>query len=124
WEDVLPTDVVATYYEQLKVLYMHRLPLADRIEADNYQVPPDRKCAYLLDLLRRLEPGVPELVVHCCDPSGDDWRPPDAAGRQAETEILFSREFASEIETLGVRLIDWRDFQRRNQDQDTVRPHW
>ncbi|MGD9857660.1 MAG: polysaccharide deacetylase family protein [Planctomycetaceae bacterium] len=112
WDAVLPAAVVDAYYAQLKVLYLHRNPLADHIEADNYQVRPGDKRAYLLHALRRLGPGVTELVVHCCDVDGGDWRPPDAAGRHAETLTLTSPEFAAEIDTLGINLIDWQDFRR------------
>ncbi len=122
WDKVLSAEVVDAYYAQLKVLYAHHNPLADFIEADNYQVPADEKHAYLLSVLRRLEPGVTELVVHCCDASADDWSPPDAAGRHAETQALLSPEFVAEINILGIKRIDWKQFRRMSQDTD--RPHW
>ncbi len=122
WDKVLSAEVVDAYYAQLKILYTHHNPLADFIEADNYEVPADEKHAYLVNALRRLEPGVTELVVHCCDADADDWSPPDAAGRQAETRAMLSPEIASEIDILGIERIDWKQFRRMSQDAE--RPHW
>lgn len=110
WDRVLPTDVVDEFYTQLKVLYTRRNPLADHVEHNNYEVPAADKRAYFLKTLRNLEPGVTELVVHCCDTTGDDWCPPDAAGRQADTDICCSAEFTRELDALGIRIIDWKGF--------------
>lgn len=122
WENALSADVVDAYYAQLKVLYGHGNPIFDAIEADNYQVPPEQKRTYLIETLRRLDPGVTELVVHCCDEECGGWVPPDAPGRQAETNALISPEFAEEIDVLGIQLIDWRAFRRMS--EGTRRDHW
>lgn len=116
WEHALSAEMVDSYYLQLKAVYANRNPLFDTVEADNYQTPPEDRRTYLLTFLRNLEPGVTELVVHCCDRPGDDWTPPDAAGRYAETMALRSPEFAAEIDALGVRLVDWSRLRRMSLD--------
>jgi len=122
WEHILPRDVIDAYYAQLKVLYTRRNPLADLIEHENYAVPPPQKRAYFLNVLRSLEPGVTELVVHCCDTTSDDWCPPDAAGRQADTELCVSKELAHEVQALGIQIIDWKDFRQMNSDDQFDSP--
>lgn len=112
WEHVLPRDVIDAYYAQLKVLYTRHNPMADLIEYDNYAVPPEEKRAYFLNVLRNLKPGVTEFVVHCCDTTSDDWCPPDAAGRQVDTDLCVSPEFAHEVQALGIQIIDWKDFRQ------------
>ncbi len=122
WKDAIPAEIVAAYYEQLKVLYTGHSPLADVIEHDNYVVAAEEKRAYFLQVLRDLRPGVTEIVVHCCEPRADEWTPPDAAGRVADTEVFLTREIVDEITTLGMRLIDWRTF--REMTRPVTATHW
>jgi len=118
WINDLPADCIAAYHEQLKVLYTRQSALADVVDTENYDVPPDRKRSYFVDFLRKLKPGVSVVVVHCCDVKGGDWSPSDAVRRQGDFQVFRSAEMAAEMRALGVRLIDWEGFQRRT-DQST-----
>jgi predicted glycoside hydrolase/deacetylase ChbG (UPF0249 family) len=86
----------------------HGLRILDFIETENYFVPPSEKQQYYLTQLRRLPPGVSELVVHCAYDRGDGPPTPHASRREADTRAMMSPQIKSEIERLGIRLTNHR----------------
>ncbi len=85
------------------------LPLLDAVLDDNYAVEPERKRAFHLESLRRLRPGLNELVIHCAFADARGVPPPHVDRRDAETRFLVSVEAREELRRQRIRQTTWGD---------------
>jgi hypothetical protein len=81
-------------------------------------VPPGRWQAFYVDAVRRLKPGLTEMIVHL---GRDDaelravtvaHEPWGAAWRQRDTDVLRSAEFRQALQDHGVVLVGWKELRR------------
>ena len=74
--------------------------------------------AYYLDAVRKLKPGLTEMIVHLGRDDAElraitvDHDPWGAAWRQRDADVLRSAEFRQALRDNGVVLVRWRDVQK------------
>lgn len=97
------------YQALIEPALKRRNPAFDFIETNNYDVPPDMKRAYYINVLRNLKPGVSEFVVHCSVNRPGTLLPNAPDRRAADAAVFTSLEIQEEIRRLGIRVIGWKD---------------
>jgi chitin disaccharide deacetylase len=122
-DDLNPSnqELVIAYREGLKTLQLRGMPVFTNIDTDNYQVPAVDKRRYYFDLFRHLRPGVSEILIHCAYGPTGPRHAPAAERREADTQVFMSQDTTEELQRLGVRVIDWRDFRRKTSDIQKAR---
>jgi predicted glycoside hydrolase/deacetylase ChbG (UPF0249 family) len=88
--------------------------LFDLIETNNYEVSPDQKRHYYIDILRNLEPGFSELCIHCCENRLGALLPNAPDRRAADATVFTSEEIRDEIQRQGIRVVSWKELQLLN----------
>ena len=74
---------------------------------------------YYTDVLRHLSPGVSTILIHCArngDESAAAFRGHDNWGadwRQTDTDFFTARTTRALLDELGIRLVTWRELNRR-----------
>jgi predicted glycoside hydrolase/deacetylase ChbG (UPF0249 family) len=90
-------------------------PIIDDLWYATPDVPPQAWLEYHVDLLRKLEPGINQLLVH---PGFADYELlhitagiPEwgAEWRQRDFDVISGRVFASELKRNNIKLISWRE---------------
>ena len=90
----------------------------DRILDINPAVPPQDWAKFYTDELRKLEPGVTEVVIHLAYDDAEmrgatadhpNW---GAAWRQRDLEFFTSDAFRKVLQENGIKLITWRELGR------------
>jgi len=82
------------------------------------EVPPEQWKAFYLDAVRRLKPGLTEMLVHLGRDDAElravtvDHAPWGSAWRQRDDDVLRSPEFRQALQDNGVVLVRWKDLQR------------
>jgi predicted glycoside hydrolase/deacetylase ChbG (UPF0249 family) len=93
-------------------------PLVDAIFSPGEEVPASGWKDYYITLLKNLQPGVTEIIVHLAHDDAEsqaimvghlEW---GAAWRQREFDTISSPEFRHALEENHVVIIGWRDIQR------------
>jgi hypothetical protein len=92
-------------------LEQHQLPVLDSIfqyyEGGEHA---QRKQVYL-DRLRKLEPGVTQIIIHCgYDNAELQAITSSHAFRDSDRQIFCDPEVEQEIEQLGIEVITWKQF--------------
>lgn len=100
------------YVELIEPLAARGNPLFDLIETKNYDVPADKKRDYYLGVLRSLQPGLTEFVIHCASNRVETPLPGMVDRREADARVFTSPEFREEIRRLGIRLVNWKSISR------------
>ena len=68
----------------------------------------------LKTLLRHMQPGITEIIVHCTDPTEVfAYISGSGATRQAETQLMTDPDIRSFIEAEGIILTTWRELKER-----------
>jgi len=68
----------------------------------------------LKTLLRHMQPGITEIIVHCTDPTEVfAYISGSGATRQAETQLMTDSDIRSFIEAEGIILTTWRELKER-----------
>jgi predicted glycoside hydrolase/deacetylase ChbG (UPF0249 family) len=88
--------------------------LFDLIETNNYEVSPDQKRHYYIDILRNLEPGFSEFCIHCCENRLGALLPNAPDRRAADATVFTSEEIRDEIQRQGIRVLSWKELQLLN----------
>lgn len=90
------------------------LPVVDRIHADALGWPREEKKKRLIALLRRLEPGITVILLHCALPADDLPVLEDSAdSRIGDTEAVTHPDIRATIEAEGIVLTTWRELKQR-----------
>lgn len=101
--------------EMLPLLEQGNYILVDRYFMATPEVPRDQWQEYYIDLVKNLEPGVTQIIVHLgfSDPElravTIDHPDYGAAWRQKDFDALISKEFRAALEENQVHLIGWRE---------------
>ena len=93
------------------LLDRHGLPVLDRIvqfyEGDTHQ---ERRTRYL-EALRKLEPGVSQLIIHCGYDNAELRAITSSAPRRdSDRRVFTDPEVIAEIKRLGIEVITWKQF--------------
>jgi len=106
------------YADIIRPISAQGYPLLDFVEADNYNVSPNRKRGYYLSQLKALKPGVSEFVIHCSVNRPGMTLPVAADRRAADTEAFTSEEIRDEIRHLGIRVVSWKELLKLLREQE------
>lgn len=94
------------------------LPVIDDIVGATYDVANrEKKRAYIANLLRTMQPGITEIIVHCTRPT-DAFKfiSPSSETRLSDLLAMTDPEIKKTIEQEGIVLTTWRELkQRRDQ---------
>jgi predicted glycoside hydrolase/deacetylase ChbG (UPF0249 family) len=121
-DDLNPDDktLVQAYKEGLAIQQQRRMPVFYDIDTDNYNVRPEDKRKYFLDLFPRLKPGVTEILIHCAYGPEGPLHAPHADRREGDVRVFLSQETADALHRHGIRIISWREFRELNSSQSLV----
>ncbi len=90
------------------------LPVLDDLHTASYGWPPGEKLERFIELLRGLEPGVTEIIVHASRPTGVFPHITDSSdSRLADLEALLSPELAAVVRQERIILTTWRELLER-----------
>ncbi len=97
--------------EMLPLLDGQNLPILDRVVQFYDNRPHGERRAAYLEAFRDLPPGVTEIIIHC-GYDDDELRAitGSAAMRDSDRRMFTDPQLRDEIERLGVKIIDWREF--------------
>jgi predicted glycoside hydrolase/deacetylase ChbG (UPF0249 family) len=101
-------------------LRAQKLPVLDGIfqyyEGDDYD---QRKQTYL-NVLRKLKPGVTEIIIHC-GYDGTELRRITSSNfiRDSDRRIFCDKEVIDEVKKLGIEVITWKKFRELTRAQST-----
>jgi predicted glycoside hydrolase/deacetylase ChbG (UPF0249 family) len=99
--------------EALRILDEHRLPVLDGlVQFYGGSTHQERRERYL-DALRKLPPGVNQLIIHC-GYDNDELRAitSSAARRDGDRRIFTDPEVIKEVESLGIEVITWKQLRQ------------
>ena len=114
----LPVRVAKEWGPRIEVLQAAITPndvFIDRILDINPRVAPQDWATFYSDAIRKLQPGVTEVVIHLAYDDGEmrgatfdhpDW---GAAWRQRDFDFFTSAAFRKLLEENQIKLITWRD---------------
>lgn len=114
----LPVRIAKTWFARADFLPSTLNPddvFIDRILDINPSVTPNDWAKFYSDAVRKLEPGVTEIVIHLAYDDGEmrgashdhpDW---GAAWRQRDLDYFTSDEFRQLLKDQQIKLITWRD---------------
>ena len=114
----LPVRVAKTWFARADFLPSVLSPddvYIDRILDINQTVPPKDWAKFYSDAIKKLEPGVTEIVIHLAYDDGEmqgatfnhpDW---GAAWRQRDFEFFTSDAFRKLLQENQIKLITWRE---------------
>lgn len=97
--------------KMLRELDQHKLPVLDRM-AQFYggDTNAERREQYL-NLLRNLQPGVAQLIIHCgYDNAELKAITSSSSRRDADRQIFMDPEVIKLVKQQGIRVISWRQF--------------
>ncbi len=114
----LPVRVAKTWFSRADFLPSTLSPddvYIDRVLDINPSVAPTDWAKFYTDAIKKLEPGVTEIVIHLAYDDGEmrgatfdhpDW---GAAWRQRDLDFFTSDAFRQLLKEQGIKLITWRD---------------
>jgi chitin disaccharide deacetylase len=114
----LPVRVAKTWFGRADFLPSTLKPddvFIDRVLDINQTVPPADWARFYTDAIKKLEPGVTEVVIHLAYDDGEmrgatfdhpDW---GAAWRQRDLDFFTSEAFRQLLKDEGIKLITWRE---------------
>ena len=117
-DNKLPVRVAKEWFSRADFLPTSLSPndvFIDRILDINPRVPPQDWAKFYSDAIRKLEPGVTEVVIHLAYDDGEmrgatfdhpDW---GAAWRQRDFDFFTSDAFRKLLEENQIKLITWRE---------------
>ena len=114
----LPVRVAKTWFAQTDFLPSTLTPddvYIDRILDINPAVAPNDWAKFYSDAIKKLEPGVTEVVIHLAyddaEMRGATFNHPDwgAAWRQRDFEFFTSEAFRKLLQENNIKLITWRE---------------
>ena len=102
-------ELIGAYRDGLRTLAAAGIPVLTDFDSDNYLCEPERKREYFLELLRHLQPGVTEIVIHCAVQTPDGKLPRQIERREIDARIFKSVEIVDRLRRYGIRVLRWRD---------------
>lgn len=117
----LPVRVAKTWFARADFLPSTLKPddvFIDRVLDINQTVAPADWSRFYTDAIKKLEPGVTEIVIHLAYDDGEmrgatfdhpDW---GAAWRQRDLDFFTSDAFRQLLKDQGIKLITWRELGR------------
>ena len=102
-------ELLSAYRDGRRALAAAGIPLLTDCDSDNYLCDADHKREYFLELLRHLQPGVTEIVIHCAAQAPDGKVPRQVERREADARIFKSVEIAEALGQYRIRVLQWRD---------------
>ncbi|HQE76754.1 MAG TPA: polysaccharide deacetylase family protein [Candidatus Hydrogenedentes bacterium] len=108
-------DLFPTIRQVAKSVWDSGLPMLDDLFGDTYGWRTfDVKKKNMIDLLRRLQLGVTQVIVHCTRPSETFAFISDSGGtRLADLEVMLDPDIKRTIEEEGIILTTWRELSER-----------
>ncbi len=103
-------ELIECYQEELRRLTSRTQPVFEDSDTTNYEIPPHEKRAYYVDYLRRMKPGVSELMIHCAYRTPGAIQAPASHRRETDAKIFSSQDMADELRRQGIQVITWREF--------------
>jgi predicted glycoside hydrolase/deacetylase ChbG (UPF0249 family) len=103
-------QLVTEYLHGLATLKARNMPFPKSIDTANYDVAPEEKRAYYLQLFHRLPAGVSEILIHCAYGPKGPQHAPSAMRREGDTRFFLSVEAAEALRQNGIKIISWREF--------------
>ncbi|MFP4500545.1 MAG: polysaccharide deacetylase family protein [Candidatus Hydrogenedentota bacterium] len=110
-EGPIPTAVVR---QMARKAWEAGLPVLDDIHTNSYDWDRDEKTDRFIEVLRGMQPGILEIVIHATDPS--DVFPEisgSSATRKGDMEAMIDPRLAAVIEEEGIILTTWRELKER-----------
>jgi predicted glycoside hydrolase/deacetylase ChbG (UPF0249 family) len=90
------------------------LPVIDDLHTASYAWKSDTELEGMIQLVRRLKPGITEVIVHASRPTDVFAKISDSGdSRLADLEALVDPRLRQVIETEGVILTTWRELKQR-----------
>lgn len=117
----LPVRIAKTWFARADFLPSTLNPddvFIDRVLDINQTIPPADWSKFYTDAIKKLEPGVTEIVIHLAYDDGEmrgatfdhpDW---GAAWRQRDFDYFTSEAFRQLLKDQGIKLITWRDISK------------
>lgn len=101
--------LAAVAEELIAELERHNFPILDALDTGNYSVPAERKKDYYLKYLRGIKPGLTEILIHCgFDNAELQGATGSSSRRGADTDVFLDPEVISEIKSLGLKPVTWK----------------
>ncbi len=90
------------------------LPVLDDLHNDSYGWPRADKVANYVAAIRKLQPGVTMMIMHCTAPSEIFARISDSGpSRLGDLEAMLAPEVAAALREEGIVLTTWRELMQR-----------
>jgi len=101
--------------ETAEMIWDAGLPVIDDIHTDTYDwKDPATKKAELIETLRKLKPGITEIIVHCTNPSDAFEHISDSGpNRLADLRVMTDPDVKRVLEEQGIILTTWRELKER-----------
>ncbi|MGE3314090.1 MAG: polysaccharide deacetylase family protein [Planctomycetaceae bacterium] len=109
-------------------LARHQLPVLDRLYMHYVPDTLPQKFAEYRNIVRGLQPGVSELIVHCGYADSELYNITGSAPmRDGDRRILTDPRFRRELNENGIRILNWKQFREMTQSSqgdapDNARP--
>jgi len=98
-----------------EILWTGGLPVIDDVITDVYDWKSfDEKKAKLLEVLKGLQPGITEIIVHSTKPT--EWFARisgSGATREADLKVMLDPDIAQTVRDQGIVLTTWRELKQR-----------
>jgi len=93
----------------IRTLKQHKLPVVDYVDTRSYGVSMGRKRRHYMRYVRRMEPGIGQLIVHCGMNDAElNEITPGARQRYADFRVFTSQSMVRELNSLDIEITDWK----------------
>lgn len=90
------------------------LPLIDDCHLTGYDCGPEEKLKCYSDVLRAMQPGITQIIVHATEPSDVfEYITDSGPSRKSDLDVMMDPRFKKVIEEEGILLTTWRELAER-----------